>query len=104
MRSIESVTFTAAGGGLMALVIVKPLLKHFVAQECRRTTSSNLESYGSCAEFQSVIHAAGAPQIKDGAVLGFLAAGYAGSLATSILVGDRRNILELIWALARKTT
>ncbi|HSW33436.1 MAG TPA: hypothetical protein VLH36_07450 [Steroidobacteraceae bacterium] len=93
VRSIESVTFTAAGGGLMALVIVKPLLKHFVAQECRRTTSGNLESYGACAEFQSVIHAAGAPQIKDGAVLGLLAAGYAGSLATSILAG----IVETFW-------
>jgi hypothetical protein len=93
VRSIESVTFTAAGGGLMALVIVKPLLKHFVAQECRRTTSGNLESYGSCAEFQSLIHAAGAPQIKDGAVLGLLAAGYAGSLASSILAG----IVETFW-------
>lgn len=93
VRSIESVTFTVAGGGLMALVIVKPLLKHFLAQECRRTTSGNLESYGACAEFQSVIHAAGAPRIVDGAVLGLLAAGYAGSLATSILAG----IIETYW-------
>lgn len=93
VRSIESVTFTAAGGGLMALVIVKPLLRHFVAQECRRTTSGNLESYGACAEYQSIIHAAGAPQIKDGAVVGFLAAGYAGSLASSILAG----IIETYW-------
>lgn len=93
VRSIESVTFTAAGGGLMALVIVKPLLQHFVAQECRRTTSGNLESYGACAEFQSVIHAAGAPRVMDGAVLGLLAAGYAGSLASSTLVG----VLETLW-------
>jgi hypothetical protein len=93
VRSIESVTFTAAGGGLMALVIVKPLLMQFLAQECRRTTSGNLESYGSCSEFQSVIHAAGAPRIVDGAVLGLLAAGYAGSLATSILAG----IIETYW-------
>jgi hypothetical protein len=93
VKSIESVTFTAAGGGLMALVIVKPLLMQFLAQECRRTTSSNLESYGSCSEFQSVIHAAGAPRIIDGARVGLLAAGYAGSLASSILAG----IVETFW-------
>ena len=93
VQSIESVTMSAAGGGLMALVIVKPLLMHVVTQECRRTTSGNLESYGACDEFISVIHGAGAPQIKDGAVLGLMAAGYAGSLASSTLVG----VLETIW-------
>lgn len=93
VKSIESVTFTAAGGGLMALVIVKPLLMQFLAQECRRTTSGNLESYGSCSEFQSVIHAAGAPRIIDGARVGLLAAGSAGSLASSILAG----IIETYW-------
>lgn len=93
VRSIESVTFTAAGGGLMALVIVKPLFKSVVTQECRRTTSGNLESYGACDELMSIIHRAGAPRIVDGAVLGLMASGYAGSLATSTLVG----ILETIW-------
>lgn len=93
VRSIESVTFTAAGGGLMCLVIVKPLLKSVVSQESRRTTSGNLESYGACTEHLSIIHAAGAPQLKDGAVVGLLASGYAGSLATSILAGT----LETVW-------
>lgn len=94
VRSIESVTFTAAGGGLMALVIVKPLIKSVVTQECRRTTSGNLESYGACDELQSIIHRAGAPRIVDGAVLNLLAAGYAGSLASSTLVGT----LETVWS------
>lgn len=93
VKSIQSVTFTVAGGGLLALVIVKPLLKHFLAQECRRTTSGNLESYGSAAEFQSIIHAAGAPEIIDGARIGLFAAGYGGSLASSILAG----IIETYW-------
>ena len=93
VRSIESVTFTAAGGGLMCLVIVKPLLKTVVSQESRRTTSGNLESYGACTELASVIPHAGAPRIQDGAVLGLLGSGYAGSLATSILAGT----LEVIW-------
>lgn len=93
VRSIESVTFSAAGGGLMCLVIVKPLLKSIVSQESRRTTSGNLESYGACTEALSIIHAAGAPRIQDDAVLGLLASGYAGSLASSILVGA----LEVAW-------
>jgi hypothetical protein len=64
-----------------------------ITQECRRTTSGNLESYGACDELLSVIHQAGAPRIIDGAVLGIQAAGYAGSLASSILAG----MLETVW-------
>lgn len=90
VRSIESVTFTAAGGGLMALVIVKPLFNGYVTQECRTTTGV---AYGAANEFVSLIHAAGAPQIKDGAVLNFFAEGTAGSLASSMLVGT----LETVW-------
>ena len=93
VQSIQSVTFTAAGGGLMALVIVKPLMLMYFNQESRRTTTGNLESYGACDEFQSVIHKAGMPEIKDGAVLNFFASGFGGSLASSILVGT----LETIW-------
>ena len=86
VKSIESVTFTAGGGGLMALVIVQPLLECFVTQESRRTTSGNLETYGACNEFASVIHHR-PRQIKDGAVINLFAAGHAGSLASSILAG-----------------
>lgn len=93
VQSIQSVTFTAAGGGLIALVIVKPLFTHIVTQECRRTTSGNLESYGSANRFDALIHQAGAPRIKDGAVLGIFGQGYAGSLASSTLVG----LLETHW-------
>jgi hypothetical protein len=94
VRSIEWVNFSAAGGGLMALVIVKPIFHAFVTQECRRTTTANLESYGACDEFSSIIHQMGAPEIKDGAVLNFFAQGFAGSLASSALVG----IIETAWA------
>ncbi len=92
VKSIESVTFTAGGGGLMALVIVHPLLTAYTTQESRRTTSGNLESYGACVEFASLIHNR-PQQIKDGAVLDIFASGYAGSLATSTLAG----ILETTW-------
>ncbi len=92
VKSIESVTFTAGGGGLMALVIVHPLLTAYVTQECRRTTSGNLESYGSCSEFASIINNR-PQQIKDGAVLGLLSAGHAGNLGNTDMVG----ILETTW-------
>jgi hypothetical protein len=90
VRSIESVTFTAAGGGLMALVIVKPLFNGYVTQECRTTTGV---AFGAADEFMSIIHSAGAPQIKDGAVLNIFAEGSQGSLASSQLIGT----LETVW-------
>jgi hypothetical protein len=76
----------------MALVIVKPLMTAFLTQGARRTTAGNLESYGACDEFASVINQA-PPRVIDGAVLGLFAAGYGGSLASSILSG----ILETTW-------
>lgn len=93
VRSVESVTFSGAGGGLMALVLVKPLLHTVATQECRRTTSGNLESYGAASQLESVIHMP-PPEIKHGAVLGIVALGNAGSLASSILTG----VLETQWS------
>lgn len=89
VRSIESVTMSAAGGGLMCLVIVKPLLKSVITEECR----TNNAAFGSCTQLLPVIHQARAPRVMDGAVVGLLASGYAGSLASSILAG----ILEVAW-------
>ncbi len=90
VQSIESVTFTAAGGGLMALVIVKPLFVGYVTQECRTTSGV---AFGSADEFLSLIHFAGAPQVKDGAVLNLLAAGNAASLSANTMTG----IIETVW-------
>jgi hypothetical protein len=93
VRSIESVTFTAAGGGLMALVIVQPLFNWYTTQEARRTTTGNLESYGAGTYFETVLMRQPV-EIKNGAVLGVIGLGNAGSLASSILVGT----LETIWS------
>lgn len=92
VKSIESVNFTVGAAGLVALVLVKPIFTAYTTQECRRTTSGNLESYGACARFSSVINHA-PPEIKDGAVLTLLACGHTGSLASSVLVGT----LETTW-------
>jgi hypothetical protein len=93
VQSIESVTFTVAGGGLMALVIVQPLFNFYTTQECRRTTSGNLESYGAATYFETVLMRQPV-EIKNGAVLGIVGLGNAGSLASSILVGA----LQTIWS------
>lgn len=93
VRSVESCTFTAAGGGLMSIVLVKPLMHVLVTQECRRTTTGNLESYGAATQIESVIHR---PPVEliDGRVLGFISLGNAGTLASSILTG----VLETQWS------
>lgn len=93
VRSIESVTFSAAGGGLMALVLVKPLMHTLCTQECRRTTTGNLESYGAATQTESIIHMAPV-ELIDGRVLGIVSLGNAGSLASSILTG----VLETHWS------
>lgn len=94
VKSIESVTFTAVGGGLMCLAIVYPLRIFPLFSECRRTTTGNLESYGVAASVDSVVHGAKVPEIKDGAILGLIAKAPAGSLASSILVG----YIETLWS------
>lgn len=92
VRSIESVTFTAAGGGLMALVLVKPLRHFFSTQECRRTASGNLESFGAATLFQSVLDTPPV-ELKSGCVLNVIGLGNAGTLASSTLVGN----LDSFW-------
>ena len=92
VRSVESVTFSAAGGGLMAIVLVKPLFDFYSTQECRRTTTGNLESYGAASQFESITQVP-TREVKLGAVLGIIGLGNAGSLASSVLVGT----LETVW-------
>ena len=93
VRSVESVTFSAAGGGLMAIVLVKPMMHIHCTQECRRTTAGNLESYGAASQVESIIHRQPV-ELIDGRVLGIVSLGNAGSLASSILTG----VLETHWS------
>lgn len=93
VKSIESVTFTAAGGGLVCLVIVKPLMRGIMPQVSRRTTAGNLESYGSATQYDMILHQARPPKLEAGAVLGLMLRGDGGSLATTNFVG----ILETMW-------
>jgi hypothetical protein len=91
VKSIESVNFSVAGGGLMALVIVQPLKTTVVTQECRRTTTGNLESYGAATQQESLIHTQPV-MIKSGARFGFIGLGAIGTLASSALVASINTV------------
>lgn len=93
VRSIQSVTFSVANGGLCAVVLVKPIQTHYILEESRRTTTGTLESFGSASEREAIrMHTPN--EIKDGAFLSFISRGSAGSLASSQLVGT----LETVWS------
>lgn len=77
VRSITSVTFTVPSGGLIALVLVKPLLDIATRE------------VNTMAEVECVRMRAGAPQVKDGAYLNFIV-NPAGSMAAGILTGYAR--------------
>jgi hypothetical protein len=74
VRSITSVTFSVASGGLFALVLVKPL------------ASLALREINTMAEREFVTQLPGAPQVVDGAYLGMVL-NCAGSMAAGQLAG-----------------
>jgi len=92
VRSIEWANFSVAGGGLMALVIVQPLFNWYTTEECRRETAGGFNSFGSATYFETVLMRQPV-EIKNGAVLGNIGLGNAGSLASSTLVGT----LQTVW-------
>lgn len=93
VRSVESVVMGGANGGLGCIVLVRPLMWTYVREECRRPTSSPAEDFGDASEIERIRMLAGTPEIKDGAVLGFIGRTSAGSIASSTLVGT----LETVW-------
>lgn len=94
VKSVQSVNFSVANGGLCAVVLVKPLQTLWLREESRRTTSGTLESFGDAAEHESLRTRAGTVEIKDGAFLSILGGGANGSIASSVLVGT----LETVWS------
>ncbi len=90
VRSVQSVTFSAAGGGLMALVLVKPLFDFYTTEEARRDTNA---SFGAATYFDAMIQHE-AVKIENGAVLGIFGLGNSGSLASSTLVGK----IQTVWS------
>lgn len=81
VRSVNSVTFSVANGGLCALVLVKPLRNI-------RIREANVPT-----EVESLLHAPDLPQIQDGAYLNFIGNTPTGSLAATNYMG----MAEFTW-------
>jgi len=93
VRSVESVNFSVANGGLCCIVLVKPIETQWLREESRTTTSGTIESFGDAAEKEAMRTRAGMAEIKDGAFIGIMGMGANGSLASSVLVGT----IEVVW-------
>jgi hypothetical protein len=81
VRSVTSVTFTVANGGLASLVLVYPL-------RTLRIREANVPT-----EVESLLHAPDLPQVQDGAYLNFIGNTPTGSLAATNFVG----MAEFAW-------
>jgi hypothetical protein len=88
VRSVQSITFTVANGGLGALVLAKPIQKHYLREP------SATAAEGSPAETEALRQTAGVgPEIKDGAFLSFIGRTSAGSVSGAAFAGT----LETVW-------
>lgn len=88
VRSVQSITFSVANGGLGALVLVKPLQRHYQREP------SATAAEGSPAEVESIRERAGlSPEIQDGAFVSFIGRTSAGSASGAAFTG----ILETVW-------
>lgn len=88
VKSINWANFSVANGGLCAVVLVKPLETTIVLE------STSVAGIGSAVEKEALRLRGGIVEIKDGAFLGLLGQGVAGSLASSPLVGT----IETVWS------
>lgn len=88
VKSVNWANFSVANGGLCAIVLVRPL-ETTIALE-----STSVAGIGSAVEKEALRLRGGIVEIKDGAFLGLLGQGVAGSLASSPLVGT----IETVWS------
>lgn len=88
VKRVDSVNFSVANGGLCAVVLVRPL-------EVTQTLESvAVAGLGAAVEKEALRLRGGMVEIKDGAFLGLIGQGVAGSLASSPLVGT----IETVWS------
>lgn len=87
VKRVVSSTFTVANGGLAAIVLVYPLEVTQTLESC------SVAGVGAAVEKECMRLRGGIVEIKDGAFLGLLGQGVAGSLASSPLVGT----IETVW-------
>lgn len=94
VRSVESINFSIANGGLAALVLVKPLMPQYSMEGSRRTTTGTLESFGSVSRVEVLSMRAPTARIYDDSYIHFIGCGAAGTLSGCQMVG----ILETVWS------
>lgn len=94
VKRVDSVNFSVANGGLCAVVLVRPLETMWLREGSRRTTAGTIESFGDVAEKECMRMRGGMVEIKDGAFIGILGQGVAGTLASSVLTG----CIETVWS------
>lgn len=81
VRQITSVTFSSASGGLVALVLVKPL------------ATLAIREVSTMAEREFVTMLPGAPQVQDGAYLGMVV-----NCAATIAAGQLAGYAKFAWS------
>lgn len=82
VRSVQSINFSIANGGLAALVLVKPL-----------QTLQSFENNGQPVERENVRQNSIPPEIQDGAFLSFIGQTTGGTVAAGVFAGT----LETVW-------
>jgi hypothetical protein len=87
VKNVVSCNFSVANGGLCAIVLVRPLEVTQTLESCA------VAGLGAAVEKEAVRLRGGIVEIKDGAFLGIIGQGVAGSLASSPLVG----VIETVW-------
>lgn len=87
VKSVVSVNFGTANGGLCAVVLVRPLEMTQTLESC------GVAATGAAYEKEAMRLRGGMVEIVDGAFLGFIGQGVGGSLASSPLVGT----IETVW-------
>jgi hypothetical protein len=88
VKSVVSCNFSVANGGLCCIVLVRPLEITQTLESCA------VASVGSAVEKEAMRLRGGMVEIVDGAFLGLIGQGTAGSLASSPLVGT----IETVWS------
>lgn len=81
VRAINSVTFSVASGGLLALVLVKPL------------ATLAIREVNTMAEKEFVTMLPGAPEVKDGAYLGLIM-----NCAATVAAGTLTGYAKFAWS------
>jgi hypothetical protein len=88
VKSVVSCNFSVANGGLCSIVLVRAL-ETTIALE-----STSVAGLGSAVEKEALRLRGGIVEVKDGAFLGLIGQGVAGSVASSPLVGT----IETVWS------